>query len=341
MIWSHVLILILYVHEFFYSPTSAESLSCKLYVSFFLADSTVDMVSITVRGSYRAQRTTPKLDDRAGTPSTTCGGDLENVDLWQNGQTQSSRPELAQSVLERMPSPTIRRRSKGLTNEQFAVAVRQPFSFPTAPNIGNGTNQQLSGSTPIPVCIICQHRLSGGDMCRELSACGHCFHSDCAEEYFQYHSRCPVCKTRCKPSSVSKRNRSHLTSKHRTRPFWTPDYDAELLSISDRVDRERRARSFLMKGIRDDTPSSQIFLKSSLPVLLEECCDDMTRDDGSLLSLCKFLHKEKERRVLASIKNWNQDMQKVATSFVLSSINMYLYQKKFVELYIKMCTHCF
>ena len=92
-----------------------------------------------------------------------------------------------------------------------------------------------------------------------------------------------------------------------------------------------------MRGIRDDTPNSQVFLKSSLPVLLEECSDTMRKDDGSLLSLCKFLHKEKERRVLSSIQSWNKDMQKVATSFVVSAFSLYVYQKKFVELYIKMC----
>jgi len=119
---------------------------------------------------------------------------------------------------------------------------------------------------------------------------------------------------------------------------WTPDYDAELLSISDRVDRERRARSYLMKGFRDETPYSQVFLKSSLPVLLEECFEEMNRDDGSLLSLCKFLHREKERRVLSSIKSWNKDMQKVAVSFVITAISMYLYQKQFIELYMKICT---
>ena len=268
-----------------------------------------------------------KLVTRTITPSTVCDENDEVLN-WEL-EVSPGHPTPSIPPKEHLNDVSSRRRPRGLTTDQFLTAVRPPFLFPsTTP----GTR-----ASPIPVCIICQNRLQGGELCRELVHCGHCFHSDCVEEYFQCHSRCPVCRSRCRPPSSVRGRAKRLAYRQRPRPCWTPEFDSELLSVSDRVDRERRARVYLTKGIRDEAPQSHVFLKSSLPVVLEECDDELERDDGSLLSLCKFLHKEKEKRFLSSIKNWNRDMQKLAVAFVLSVVVMYLNQKQYVETYLNMC----
>ena len=268
-----------------------------------------------------------KTVHRTLTPSTACDedGDIANWDSDANS-SHIDRPRIMPPVCH---DSNQRRRSRGLTEDQFLSAVRSPFLFPSPSNV--------QGRTPIPVCIICRNRLQGGDSCRELVGCGHCFHSDCVEDYFQNHSRCPVCRARCRPPSSARGRTKRIALRQRARPCWTPEYDMELLSVSDRVDRERRARIYLTKGVRDDAPQSQVFLKSSLPVVLEECPEDLGRDDGSLVSLCKSLHREKEKRILSSIKNWNRDMQKLAVAFVLSVVVMYLNQKHYVQVYLKLC----
>lgn len=268
-----------------------------------------------------------KLVTRAFTPSTVCD-DSDEVLNWELDATVSNHSTSA-TASEIPHELAVRRRSRGLSEDQFLNAVRPPFLFPP-------TTAGLKAS-PVPVCIICQNRLKGGDSCRELVNCGHCFHSDCVEDYFQSHSRCPVCRARCRPPSSVRGRVKRLANRQRPRPCWTPEYDVELLSVSDRVDRERRARIYLTKGVRDEAPQSQVFLKSSLPVVLEECNEELRRDDGSLLSLCKFLHREKEKRILSSMNNWNRDMHKLAVAFVLSVVVMYLSQKQYVETYLKMC----
>ena len=261
------------------------------------------------------------------TPSTDCSED-EVLLNWELDTTSSPQIPLTKApVLQ--SEVNSRRSARGLSEEQFMNAVRPIFRFPLA--VGS------SNTSAVPVCIICQNRLQAGESCRELVGCGHCFHSDCVESFFQSHSRCPVCRVRCRPPASVRGRAKRLALRYRPRPCWTPEYDLELLGISDRVDRERRARIYLTKGLRDDAPQSQVFLKSSLPVVLEECLDELRGDDGSLLSLCKFLHREKEKRVLSSIKNWNRDMQKLAIAFVLSVVVMYLSQKHYVETYLKLC----
>ena len=271
---------------------------------------------------------TDKRVTRTTTPSTVCDENEEVLLNWELDVLPGSRT--ASNVVSSSGNDaSTRKRSRGLTPDQFLSAVRSPFLFP-ATHTGTRTSA-------VPVCIICQNSLKGGDLCRELVNCGHCFHSDCVEDYFLGHSRCPVCRSRCRPPSSVRGRAKRLAHRQRPRPCWTPEYDSELLSVSDRVDRERRARVYLTKGIRDEAPQSHVFLKSSLPVVLEECADELGRDDGSLLSLCRFLNREKEKRILSSMKNWNRDMQKLAVAFVLSVVVMYLNQKQYVETYLNMC----
>ncbi|CAI2363150.1 unnamed protein product [Moneuplotes crassus] len=45
-------------------------------------------------------------------------------------------------------------------------------------------------------CIHCTEQFQKGDILMKLSACGHTFHADCAEEYMYYSNKCPLCRAR-------------------------------------------------------------------------------------------------------------------------------------------------
>jgi hypothetical protein len=211
---------------------------------------------------------------------------------------------------------------RGLSGDQFRAAVREPFRFPI----------QRQASVGTAICIVCNSLILGGDTCRELRACGHCFHANCIEEHFKDHSRCPVCRSKCRPSSSKlpkKRNKSK-------RPLWTPEYDEELLSLSDRLDRERRQKLFLVKGKRDSTPQSYVFLKSTLPMLIEEPVEEvLSKDEGTVVSLCRYIYREIELRKLCKLDEWTSDMKRLGITFVYSLMGIYAYQIMFVDLFLK------
>ena len=247
---------------------------------------------------------------RTDTPSTDCGDESSHFhDL------------LSRTYIDtQSPYSVSRRRSKGLTSEQLRAAVRKPFRFPFIPT---------STTSPTPICTICRSQFYGGEECRELTSCGHCFHSGCIEDYFKAHSRCPVCRCRYRHSTKSRKQKQQ-------RPCWTPEYDEELLCISDKLDRERRQKQFLLKGCRDSTPQSYVFLKSTLPTLIEEPTEEVLRtDDGSLVSLCRHIYREKEVRRLVHVYQWTTDMKRLGITFLYSLCCMYACQWLFVDLYIK------
>jgi hypothetical protein len=119
------------------------------------------------------------------------------------------------------------------------------------------------------------------------------------------------------------------------RPYWTPDYDNQLLYWSDKIDRERRLKIYLLKGRRDPVPRSYIFLRSSLPTLLEESQESLNADDGTLFSLCKWIAREREVQKLSNIQCWSKDMKRLAVTFVFSVICLYIDQLIFVDLFLK------
>ena len=241
------------------------------------------------------------LDSRKGleTPSTLC--DETDADF----QMRSPLASPASRSSQDRQSPAKR----GLSDCEFMKATREPFRFPSIPQFSRAGT---------PMCVICQGQLHGGELCRELRACGHCFHSGCIESHLGTHSRCPVCRVRCRPPSKVKKEPPA------PRPFWTPDYDAQLMSISDRFDRERRQKLYLVKGRRDFVPQSYVFIKSSLPILLEESAEVLATDDGSLVSLSRFLAREREWRKLSCMASWTAEMRRVAVRFALQVIQMYV-----------------
>lgn len=246
--------------------------------------------------------------ERMDTPSTSCGDHEDTSHRLDDFTPRAPWHELDVPMPREIRLSFSHSRRRGLNREEFFRAVKAPFLFPILPS---RRPTLRFGPEETPVCIICSSGLVPGNVCRELVGCGHCFHSQCVEGFFQVHSRCPVCRIRCRASSHSNRKVSVR------RPCWTPDYDVELLSISDKVDRDRRKRMYILGGVRDCPPESRVFLRAALPTLLEEN-QEMLDSDGSLLSLCKFLFREKERRVLSSIPSWSSEMRKVAVTFSVS-----------------------
>jgi hypothetical protein len=113
--------------------------------------------------------------------------------------------------------------------------------------------------------------------------------------------------------------------------YWTPDYDHQLLKLSDKVDRERRLKQYLLKGKRDLVPRSHIFLKCSLPTLLEESQESLETDDGTLGSLCRSIAREREIQKLRDMNTWTKDMRRLAITFVYSVMCLYIKQSMIVR----------
>ncbi|KAI3449013.1 hypothetical protein Pfo_005678 [Paulownia fortunei] len=63
------------------------------------------------------------------------------------------------------------------------------------------------GSQSSPYCAICLNDIRGGDSYRKLPECGHCFHAQCIDAWFQSHSTCPLCRIQV-PQIISL-NESH------------------------------------------------------------------------------------------------------------------------------------
>lgn len=253
-----------------------------------------------------------KLKDECVTPSTVCDDDEARFHSPTTSVPCHNGHNSAHQDLRSIPE----------IGKVSSIYVRGPFSFPMITSLVD------SGR---PICMICQKEFRTGQSCRELRRCGHCFHSICLETHLESHSRCPVCRVRCKLPTI-KDSRKKATG---SRTYWTPDYDAQLMMISDKIDREKRRRQYLLKGTRDHPPRSYVFLKCSLPTLLEESEESLKADDGTLLSLCKSITREREIQKLRDIRNWTNDMKRLAITFTFSIICLYIEQSMFVKTMLK------
>ncbi|KAK3037783.1 hypothetical protein RJ639_030702 [Escallonia herrerae] len=65
---------------------------------------------------------------------------------------------------------------------------RQP-SLPTL------TFNPKKSTTSSLYCTVCLHDVAGGETYRKLPECGHCFHSDCIDDWLQSQLTCPLCRS--------------------------------------------------------------------------------------------------------------------------------------------------
>ncbi|CAN8287468.1 unnamed protein product [Cochlearia groenlandica] len=63
-------------------------------------------------------------------------------------------------------------------------------------------------------CAICLSEFSDEDNVRLITVCGHGFHSNCIDLWFELHKTCPVCRCELDPGQVG--SRSHHESFHNT-----------------------------------------------------------------------------------------------------------------------------
>jgi Ring finger domain len=80
-------------------------------------------------------------------------------------------------------------------SERWAmVAEREVQKLPTftfAPSSLAGSNTQLDDSEH--KCLVCQCEYEGSDELRRLP-CGHCFHTDCVDQWLKGKDACPYCR---------------------------------------------------------------------------------------------------------------------------------------------------
>ncbi|XP_074561846.1 RING-H2 finger protein ATL5-like [Curcuma longa] len=50
-------------------------------------------------------------------------------------------------------------------------------------------------------CAVCLSEFRDGDKGRLLPRCGHRFHVDCVDTWFQSHSTCPICRSTVEPKA--------------------------------------------------------------------------------------------------------------------------------------------
>ena len=125
-----------------------------------------------------------------------------NVLRFLNAQTRNNALMIHQRINER---------TLLLLNRYLNIREREPrrivMNIPLNLNDANGfwdtvnvapTPQQIERAVErmaVPPqdtsCSICQEALSGGTRIRH---CGHFFHGNCINEWFEINSRCPVCR---------------------------------------------------------------------------------------------------------------------------------------------------
>ena len=74
-------------------------------------------------------------------------------------------------------------------NFSEAVVVR-----PTQAQIDSGTTVQASTDTTEETCTICQDDIEANTQTRKINVCGHIFHKNCIDQWFERNVKCPVCR---------------------------------------------------------------------------------------------------------------------------------------------------
>jgi hypothetical protein len=65
---------------------------------------------------------------------------------------------------------------------------------PTEAQISNGSTICTSLRESDSPCSICQDSIQEGEITRHLSYCGHIFHRNCIDTWYQRNVHCPVCR---------------------------------------------------------------------------------------------------------------------------------------------------
>lgn len=80
------------------------------------------------------------------------------------------------------------------TNNSFDAFMQPVIVRPTAEEIAQNTVVGNLVSDEEHSCAICQDVLHSEQEGRKLNACGHWFHRNCIDTWFQRNVHCPVCR---------------------------------------------------------------------------------------------------------------------------------------------------
>lgn len=105
---------------------------------------------------------------------------------------------LSMSSLSSEYSAPVPSSLQGLSQLQELFQLQERFQ----PVVIRPTEQQLAENTCIyrseihlnDNCSICQDPMEAGQEIRTIFACGHCFHRDCIDKWFEGHVQCPTCR---------------------------------------------------------------------------------------------------------------------------------------------------
>lgn len=109
-------------------------------------------------------------------------------------------------------------RSTDLFSTIFGGAF-QPESAPTLTlsNINTNTvvtNYRSSESNGQQMCPICRVNFEENDIIRKINHCGHMYHINCIDNWFQEHTTCPVCRHNL--NSNNSRNTTNTVNNNNT-----------------------------------------------------------------------------------------------------------------------------
>jgi len=65
---------------------------------------------------------------------------------------------------------------------------------PTEAQISNGSTLHTALAESDTPCSICQDNIQEGEIIRRVSFCGHLFHRNCIDTWYQRNVHCPVCR---------------------------------------------------------------------------------------------------------------------------------------------------
>jgi hypothetical protein len=100
-------------------------------------------------------------------------------------------------IVRRSPQETRQNRNGLSEFERDALGefVYKPMVVVEAAAVEGGSTQSHDSPTSTNECSICLVCFKDGDVCRRLpEPCGHCFHKECVDHWFELSTSCPLCK---------------------------------------------------------------------------------------------------------------------------------------------------
>jgi hypothetical protein len=83
---------------------------------------------------------------------------------------------------------------------------------PTEQQITRGTSLEIVSALVEDNCAICQDAMERGVQIRKINHCGHIFHKECIDAWFQRNVRCPTCRHDIRENNQSSRSSTTSTS---------------------------------------------------------------------------------------------------------------------------------